>query len=152
MAKPSGKKIIAMNKKARMLYDLSTSYETGIVLAGPEVKSIRAGKVNFVDSFVDVIEEAFIIGLHIAPYEQAGYALYEPTRKRKLLLHKKEITSLARSIATKGVTVVPLSLYFKNGKIKIEIALGKGRKLHDHRHVLKEKAEKREVEREMKWK
>ena len=152
MAKVTGKKIITVNKKAKMLYELSTTYEAGIVLLGPEIKSIRKGKVNFVDSFIDVMEEAYIIGLHIAPYEQAGYVVCEPTRKRKLLLHKKELQFLARQIATKGVTVVPLMLYFSNGKIKVEIAIGKGRKLYDHRHVLKEKAEKREVAREMKYK
>lgn len=149
--KAVGKKIIAMNKKVNMLYDISRKYEAGIVLTGAEVKSIRLGKVNFVDSFVDVMEEAYIIGLHIAPYEQAGYVLCEVTRKRKLLLHRSEIISLRRSIATKGVTVVPLSMYFTHGKIKIEIAIGKGRKLYDHRRVLKEKAEKREIAREIKY-
>lgn len=146
-----GKKIVAMNKQARRLYDIITTYEAGIVLLGPEVKSIRNGKVNFVDSYVDVVDEAYIVGLHIASYEQSGYALCEPTRKRKLLLHAKEIHVLAKQVAIKGMTIVPLSLYFNNGKIKIEIAVGKGRKLYDHRHVLKERAEKREVMREMKY-
>ena len=152
MSKTMGKKCIALNKKARMLYEISTTYEAGIVLSGSEVKSIRNGKVNFVDSFVDITEEAYIIGLHIAPYEHAGYVSCEPTRQRKLLLHRKEINTLSRQIATKGITVVPLAVYFKKGIIKIEIAVGKGRKLYDHRHVLKEKAQKREMDREMKYK
>ncbi|MGL4721957.1 MAG: SsrA-binding protein SmpB [Desulfovibrionaceae bacterium] len=143
------KKVIAQNRKARMLYEILDTYEAGIVLQGSEVKSIRAGKVSFVDSFVDVQEEAFLMALHIAVYSHAGYSQHEPTRKRKLLLHRKELLSLQRKIDQKGLTVIPLSLYFRANHIKVEICLARGKKLHDRRKDLKERAEKRDLDREM---
>src|SRR5574344_443869 len=106
---------IAVNKKARHLYELSDFLEAGISLTGPEVKSIRAGKVNFLDSYVDFRDgEAFVLSLHIAPYENAGYVAQTPDRPRRLLLHAREIASMASAVAQKGLTVVPTRLYFKH--------------------------------------
>lgn len=141
---------IAVNKKARHLYELSDFLEAGISLTGPEVKSIRAGKVNFLDSYVDFREgEAFVLSLHIAPYANAGYVEQTPDRPRRLLLHSREIASMASAVAQKGLTVVPTRLYFKHGKVKMEIALGRGKKLHDHRQTLKARAEARDAQREL---
>ena len=141
---------VALNKKARHLYELSEFTEAGIVLTGPEVKSIRAGKVNFVDSYVDFRRgEAWLVSLHIAPYTNAGYALQEPERARKLLLHQREIAKLAGMVAQKGLTVVPVRLYLKRGKVKVEVAVGRGKKLHDHRESLKRRAEERDMAREL---
>ncbi|MDD3684092.1 MAG: SsrA-binding protein SmpB [Desulfovibrio desulfuricans] len=141
---------VALNKKARHLYELSEFTEAGIVLTDPEVKSIRAGKVNFIDSYVDFRQgEAWLVSLHIAPYANAGYVSQEPDRARKLLLHEREISKFAGLVAQQGLTVVPVRLYFKRGKIKVEIALGKGKKLHDHRETLKRRAEERDMAREL---
>lgn len=141
---------IALNKKARHLYELSDFLEAGIELTGPEVKSIRAGRVNFVDSYVEFRNgQAWLNSLHIAPYENAGYAVQNADRIKRLLLHNKEILRLASMVAQKGYTVVPTRLYFKNRRIKVEIALGRGKKLHDHRETLKRKAEERDLAREM---
>ena len=141
---------VAVNKKARHLYELSEFTEAGIVLTGPEVKSIRAGKVNFIDSYVDFRQgEAWLVSLHIAPYANAGYVSQEPDRARKLLLHQGQISKFADLVAQQGLTVVPVSLYFKRGKIKVEIALGKGKKLHDHRETLKRRAAERDMAREL---
>ena len=141
---------VALNKKARHLYELSEFTEAGIVLTGPEVKSIRAGKVNFIDSYVDFRQgEAWLVSLHIAPYANAGYVSQEPDRARKLLLHEREISKFAGLVAQQGLTVVPVRLYFKRGKIKVEIALGKGKKLHDHRETLTRRAEERDMAREL---
>lgn len=142
--------VIAVNKKARHLYELSGFLEAGISLTGPEVKSIREGKVNFVDSYVEFKNgEAWLVSLHIAPYANAGYAPQDPDRSRKLLLHAREIAKLAAQTAQKGLTVVPCKLYFNHGKIKVEIALGRGKKLHDHRETLKKRAMERDAQREM---
>ena len=120
------------------------------MLTGPEGKSIRAGKVNFIDSYVDFRQgEAWLVSLHIAPYANAGYAPQEPERARKLLLHEREISKFSGLVAQQGLTVVPVRLYFKRGKIKVEIALGKGKKLHDHRETLKRRAEERDMAREL---
>ena len=141
---------VAVNKKARHLYELSEFTEAGIVLTGPEVKSIRAGKVNFIDSYVDFRQgEAWRVSLNIAPYANAGYMPQEPDRSRKLLLHEGEISKFAGLVAQQGLTVVPVRIYFKRGKVKVEIALGKGKKLHDHRETLKRKAAERDMAREL---
>ncbi len=150
MSQKTSPSTIAVNKKARHLYELSEFTEAGIVLTGPEVKSIRAGKVNFVDSYVDFRRgEAWLVSLHIAPYTNAGYAPQEPERARKLLLHQREIAKFAGMVAQKGLTVVPVRLYLKRGKIKVEIAVGRGKKLHDHRESLKRRAEERDMAREL---
>lgn len=140
----------AVNKKARHLYELSGFLEAGISLTGPEVKSIREGKVNFVDSYVEFRKgEAWLVSLHIAPYGNAGYAPQEPDRPRRLLLHASEIVRLAAQAEQKGFTVLPVRLYFKQGRVKVEIALGRGKKLHDHRESLKQRAAQRDMAREM---
>lgn len=150
MAKKSSSPVNAVNKKARHLYELSDFVEAGIVLTGPEVKSIRAGKVNFVDSYVDFRQgEAWLVSLHIAPYANAGYAPQEAERDRKLLLHAREIARLAGAVSQKGLTVVPVRLYFHHGRIKVEIALGRGKKLHDHRESLKRRAAERDMARDL---
>ncbi len=150
MAKKTSPSTIASNKKARHLYELQDFFEAGISLQGPEVKSLRLGKVSFMDSYVDIKNhEAYLVGLHIAPYENAGYMVQNPTRDRKLLLHAREIHVLAMQREQKGLTIVPVKLYFKHGKVKVEIAVGRGKKLHDHRESLKRRAEERDMQREM---
>lgn len=141
---------IAQNKKARHYYELLEFVESGLVLTGSEMKSIRMGMVNFRDAYVTFRnEEAWIIGLHIAPYANAGYAQHDPDRDRKLLMHAKEINSLQEKVQQKGLTLVPVNMHFRNGKVKLELALGKGKKMHDQRHDLKNAAEMRDAEREM---
>lgn len=139
----------AINKKARHLYELSDFLEAGIELTGSEVKSIRMGKVNFIDSYVEFKNgQAWLNSLHIAPYANAGYAPQQPDRSRRLLLHASEIGRLAGQVAQKGYTVVPTRIYFNNGRIKVEIALGRGKKLFDHRQSLKKRAEERDLARD----
>ena len=141
---------IADNRKARQSYEFLDFYEAGLVLTGPEVKSLRAGLVSFRDSFVEFRQgEAWLISLHIAPYAQAGYVPQDPDRDRKLLLHSREIHNLSTKVEQKGLTVTPTKLYFKQGKIKVEIALARGRKMHDQREELKRRAEARDLEREL---
>lgn len=150
MSKKTPSTATAVNKKARHLYELSEFLEAGISLTGPEVKSIRAGKVNFIDSYVEFRQgEAWLVSLHVAPYANAGYTPQEPDRPRRLLLHAREIARLAGVVAQKGLTVVPVRLYFSRGKIKVEIAIGRGKKLHDHRETLKRRAEERDMAREL---
>lgn len=150
MSKKTPSSAIAVNKKARHLYELSEFLEAGVSLTGPEVKSIRAGKVNFIDSYVEFRQgEAWLVSLHVAPYANAGYAPQDPDRPRRLLLHAREIGRLAGTVAQKGLTVVPVRLYFSRGKVKVEIALGRGKKLHDHRETLKRRAEERDMAREL---
>jgi len=141
---------IAQNKKARHHYELLEFIEAGIVLTGSEVKSVRRGAVNFADAYVAFRDgEAFIIGLHIAPYANAGYAQHEPTRERKLLMHARELRTLADKVQQKGLTLVPVNMHFRNGKVKLELALGRGKKMQDQRQTLKQAAEMRDAEREM---
>ncbi|MCL1939958.1 MAG: SsrA-binding protein SmpB [Desulfovibrionaceae bacterium] len=147
--KPTGSQI-AQNKKARHYYELLDFIEAGIVLTGSEMKSIRQGAVNFADAYVTFREgEAFIIGLHIAPYANAGYAQHEPDRDRKLLMHARELKTLADKVQQKGLTLVPVNMHFRNGRVKLELALGRGKKMHDQRQDLKNAAEMRDAEREM---
>ncbi|MDR2574800.1 MAG: SsrA-binding protein SmpB [Desulfovibrio sp.] len=150
MSRKSVDTSIAVNKKAWHLYELAEFLEAGIVLTGPEVKSIRAGKVNFIDSYVEFRQgEAWLVSLHIAPYANAGCAAQQqPDRPRKLLLHEREIARYAGSVAQKGLTVVPVRIYLARGKVKVEIALGRGKKLHDHRESLKRRAAERDMARE----
>ncbi len=150
MAKPSDAspeiQSIARNKRARHDYHILETWETGIVLTGTEVKSLREGKANIGDAYGIVKDgEAFLLNLHIAPYERGGYANHEPTRTRKLLLHRKEIRRLIGAVERQGLTLIPLELYFKKGVAKVALALGKGKKLHDKRET--ERA--RDAEREM---
>ena len=150
MNKKNNRSVIASNKKARHLYIFSDFLEAGMALTGPEIKSLRAGQVNFRDSYVDFRNnEAWLVGLHIAPYANAGYVPQDPDRTRKLLLHAGEIRRWAAQVDQKGMTVVPVCLYFKHGKVKLEIALARGKKLYDHRDEMKRRAEERDMEREI---
>lgn len=141
---------LAENRKARQYYELLEFFEAGLVLTGPEVKSIRQGRVSFTDSYIDFKNgEAFVMSMHISPYDNAGYAVQNPDRPKKLLLHFQEIKQLSAKVEQKGLTVVPLKMYLKHGKIKLEIALARGRKLHDQRDELKRRAENRDLAREL---
>ena len=149
-AKESGEKLIAQNKKARHLYEFLEKFEAGLVLTGTEVKSLRAGKVSFKDGYVKCGDgEAFLIGVHIAPYENAGYTSHDAERPRKLLLHAAELAGLRAKVDQKGLTVVPVRMYFKNGKAKVEIALARGKKVYDRRDDLKARDLDRDAAREM---
>lgn len=146
-----GRKIVARNKKARHEYEILDTYEAGLVLKGPEVKSIRAGKVSLAESFARVDDgEAWLHGMHVTPYDPAARWNVDPTRPRKLLLHASEIRRLIGSTQEKGLALVPLELYFRRGKAKIDLALGRGKKLHDKRETLKRKTHQREMQREIK--
>ncbi len=150
MAKKESHKVLATNRKARHEYFIESTVEAGIVLKGTEVKSIRQGKVNLKESYAAVEEgEIFVYGMHISPYEQGNRFNEDPVRKRKLLLHKREIHRLEQQVAQSGMTLVVLSLYLKNGLVKAELAVAKGKKLYDKRAALAEKDAKRHIERAM---
>lgn len=130
----SGERLIAQNRKARHEYHILETFEVGLVLTGSEVKSLRAGRANMTDAYAEVRQaEVVLRNLHISPYEQATHFNHDPTRPRKLLMHRKEIRRLIGKTAEKGLTLVPLRLYFKKGWAKCELALAKGKKLHDKR-------------------
>ncbi|MEA1940306.1 MAG: SsrA-binding protein SmpB [Candidatus Caldatribacteriota bacterium] len=144
-------KNIATNRKARYEYHILDTYEAGLVLKGTEVKSLREGKVSLRESFAQFEKnELYITNMHISPYRFGNIFNVEPKRKRKLLLHQREIKRLKGQIEEKGLTLIPLRIYFKRGNAKIELALAKGKKLYDKRHALAEKDAQREVERELK--
>ncbi|MCD8027200.1 MAG: SsrA-binding protein SmpB [Erysipelotrichaceae bacterium] len=144
-------KIVSQNKKAYHDYCILDTYEAGIELKGTEIKSVRKGSVNLKDSFIRIKNnEAFIENMHIAPYEQGNRFNHQPLRTRKLLLHKKEIRKLQKQIKEDGLTVVPTKLYFNSSKLKVEIALARGKKLHDKREDLKAKDAKRDIEKALK--
>lgn len=141
-------KVLAQNKKARHDYFIEETYEAGIELFGTEVKSIRAGKVNLKDSYADVYNgELYIYNMHISPYEHGNIFNKDPLRTRKLLMHKKEITKLMGLKQTQGYTLVPLSLYFKGSRVKVQIALAKGKKVYDKRHDIAEKDAERRMQK-----
>jgi SsrA-binding protein len=141
-------KIIATNKKARHDYHLSDEVEAGIVLTGTEVKSIREGRVTIKDAYAEIKNgEVFLRQLHINPYTFAYYDNHDPLRTRKLLLHSYEIKRLTIKTKERGYTIIPLKLYFKNGKVKVQIALAKGKKLYDKRESIKERDVNRELDR-----
>ena len=146
----NGGKLIAQNKKAFHDYFIEETYQAGIELVGTEVKSLRAGKVNFKDGWVKFTGnfEAFLSGVHISPYENAGYAQHEPDQDRKLLLHQHQIRAWKAKVDQKGLTVVPLKLYLKKGRIKLEIGLARGKNVHDRRDALRERDLDREAKRE----
>ncbi|MBR6740496.1 MAG: SsrA-binding protein SmpB [Clostridia bacterium] len=144
-------KIIAQNKKAYHDYFVEDRFEAGVELAGTEVKSVRAGNVNLKDSFCTVTDgELFARGLHISPYEQGNIFNRDPLRPKKLLMHKKEILKLYNAVKQDGMAIVPLSLYFKNSRIKMEIGLCKGKKLYDKRETAAKKEIARDIERTLK--
>ena len=145
----AAEKLIATNRKARHEYEILETYEAGLVLKGTEVKSLREGQVNFKDSYASISrEEAWLVGCHIAPYHHGSDANHEPDRARKLLLHRREISRLIGKVAERGLTLVPLRLYFKEGRAKLEVGLGRGRKLHDKRDALRERDARREMAKE----
>ena len=147
----SGEKIIAVNRKASHDYSLEERFEAGLVLTGTEIKSIRQGKAQFKDAYVSFISgEAWIKEMHIAVYDHGNQFNHEEARERKLLLHKLEIVKLQQKVKLKGYTVVPVKLYLKNGRAKMEIALAKGKALYDKREDAKMKDAKREMEKAMK--
>ncbi|MEE0511984.1 MAG: SsrA-binding protein SmpB [Peptococcaceae bacterium] len=145
-----GQKIIAENRKAKHDYFILETIEAGIVLKGTEVKSMRAGRVNLKDSYIFIQnDEAFIEGMHVSPYDHGNIFNVDPLRKRKLLLHKKEIIKLRQKTQEKGFGIVPLKLYFINGKVKVEIAVVRGKKLYDKRATEAKRTAEREINRAM---
>ncbi len=150
--KSEGYKIVTDNRKARYLYEILETYEAGIQLTGTEVKSIREGKVNLQDGYALIRNgEAWLINVHISPYSGIGqYFNHDPRRTRKLLLHRQEIRKLIGKVEQQGLTLVPLRMYLKRGLVKVSIALGKGKKLHDKREDLKRRQDQRDIQRAMK--
>jgi SsrA-binding protein len=147
MAKEQGRKLIAQNKKARYDYHIEDTFEAGLVLTGTEVKSLRQGRASLVDGFVDIEHgEAWLLGVHIPEYSQGTWNNHAARRRRKLLLHRAEIDKIDRRVSEKGLTVVPLSLYFNDGRAKVEIALAKGKKAWDKRQSISERTATREQE------
>ena len=145
--------MIATNKKARFDYEILETFEAGIVLTGPEVKSVKAGHISIKESYATVRgEEVFLTNAHISPYKQAANVEQEPTRSRKLLLKKAEIKSLIGKSKTEGLTLIPIQVYLKRGFVKVEIGLGRGKKKHDKRHTIKQKDIKRDIQREVRGK
>ena len=146
-----GIKIIDNNKKAYFDYFIEDTYEAGIALVGSEVKSIRLGQVNIKDTFCSVKgDEVFVMNMHIKPYEKGSYYNVDAKRPRKLLLHRREIDKLRGAVAQKSYTIVPTKIYFKDGLVKLEIGLAKGKELHDKRKSIAEKEVKREIQRTIK--
>ncbi len=143
---------ITVNRKARHEYTIIQTYEAGIVLQGTEVKSLRMAKANLVDSYAIVKDgEVWLVGTHISIYDQGSINNHEPTRTRKLLLNKNEIRKLIGKVKEKGLTLIPLRLYFKNGKVKVELALVKGKKSYDKREAIAKKDFQRDQERKIKY-
>ena len=144
-------KVIVTNRKAWHEYHILDKYEGGIVLYGSEVKAIREGKANIKEAYVRFIEnELFVIGMHIGKYSNEGYSAHAPVRDRKLLLHKKELLNLRKMVDEKGKTLIPLSMYLKGGRVKVEFGLAQGKKMWDKRKTKMEKDVKRQVDRAMK--
>jgi SsrA-binding protein len=148
--KPEGAEIarIATNRRARFEYEILDTFEAGLALRGPEVKSLRQGKASLAGAFAIVRRgEAWLIGCHISAYEQASRENSDPLRERKLLMHRAEIARIEGKVSERGFTLVPLSLYFKNGRAKVELALVRGKKAHDKRQTIRERDDRREVDR-----
>ena len=144
-------KLVANNKKAYHDYFIEEKYETGVVLHGTEVKSLRMGKCSIKEAFVRIENgEVYVYGMHISPYEKGNIFNRDPLRPKKLLMHKQEIHKLSGKLADKGLTLVPLQVYFKNGRAKVEIGLARGKKLYDKRQDIAKKDQRREAEKEFK--
>ena len=144
-------KLIAKNSTARHNYNITSTFEAGIVLSGTEIKSIRNGRVNLKDTYVNIKNgEAFIYGMHISPYEFGNNFNKDPLRNRKLLLHRREINKLFAQIKEKSISLVPICLYFNGGKVKLEVGIGKGKKLYDKREDMAKKDAQRKMERALK--
>ena len=151
--KSEGKKIIAKNKRARFEYEILETFEAGLQLKGTEIKSVRANKVSLQRSYVQARDgELYLVEAHIAEYEHGNRDNHEPTRPRKLLLHRKEINKILDQLQQKGLSCVPTMLYLKNGRAKLEIALGRGKKLHDKRQTMAKRDSQRQVERALREK
>lgn len=148
-ARDEGEKVITSNRRARHEYFIEEMVEAGIVLSGTEIKSVRASRVNLAEAYAKIDNnEAWIVGMHISPYDQAGnYFQHDPTRPRKLLLHRREIAHLRAQLEQKGLTLVPLRLYLKRGRAKVELGLARGKKLYDKRATIAERDARRDVER-----
>ncbi len=139
-------KVVATNRKARHDYLIEDTFEAGIVLTGSEIKSVRAGQVNLRDGYAAIREgELWLLNAHIAPYHQASYENHEPRRDRKLLMHRREINRLNGKLQEKGLTLIPLQLYLKNSRAKVELGLARGKKLHDKRESLRERDDRRQI-------
>lgn len=150
MPKETGRKMVAQNKKARHDYHIEDTFEAGIVLTGTEVKSLRAGRASLVDGFGEIDRgEAWLLQVHIPEYTQGTWTNHETRRRRKLLLNRGEIDKIERRTSEKGLTIIPLSLYFKDGRAKVEIALARGKKQFDKRHAIAERTANREAQREL---
>ncbi len=146
-----GRKVVATNKRARREFFIEDTWEAGLVLKGSEVKSLRNGRLNLGEGYIKLKDgEAWLVDVHIPPYIQASINNHEPTRPRKLLLHKRELRRLAGKVAQQGYTLVPLQLYFLRGKAKLELGLGKGKKFHDKREDTKKRDAGRDIERALK--
>lgn len=144
----NGRKVVARNRKARHEYDILDTLEAGMELRGPEVKSLRAGQVAFQDAFARVERgQVWLYSLHVSPYEQANRANVDPLRPRRLLLHKQEIRKLVGQVEEKGLTLIPLEIYFSRGFAKVTLAVARGRKLHDKREAVKQRDQDREARR-----
>jgi len=145
-------KVIFKNRKARFNFEIEDTLEAGIALVGSEVKSLRQGKANLSDSYAKIRgDELFLVDAHISAYDQAGSQNHDPLRERKLLLHKREIRKLVGKVAERGFSLIPLKLYFKNAKVKVELALAKGKRAFDKREAIKKKDQRRELERLIKY-
>jgi SsrA-binding protein len=143
-------KIIAKNRKANFEYFIEESFEAGIALTGSEIKSVRAGQVSLQEAYIQIDgQQAFLVNCHIAPYQFGSYSDHDPKRPRKLLLHKKEIRRLWAEVRQRGVTIIPVKMYLKNGKAKLEIAIAKGKKLYDKRESIAKKDQQRDVARQL---
>ena len=150
MAKETGRKLVAQNKKARHDYHIEDTFEAGLVLTGTEVKSLRAGRASLADGFGEVERgEAWLLHVHIPESTQGTWTNHETRRRRKMLLHRTEIERIERRTTEKGLTTVPLSLYFVDGRAKVEIALARGKKTYDKRHAIAERTATREAERDL---
>ena len=150
MPKKTGVKVLAHNRKARHEYFIEDTYECGLALVGTEVKSMRAGKVNLKDSYAMVKNgEIFVLGMHVSPYEQGNIYNVDPFRPRKLLLHRREINRLQGLQQADGMSLIPLQLYLKDGRVKLELAVAKGKKLYDKRESIAKKDAEREINRRM---
>ena len=150
MVKERGQKLIAQNKKARYNYHIEDTFEAGLVLTGTEVKSLRAGRASLTDGYAEITGgEVWLHGAHIPEYLQGTWNNHAPTRKRKLLLNRHEIDKMERRVNERGLTIVPLRMYFKDGRAKVEIALAKGKKSYDKRHSIAKRDAEREATREL---
>jgi len=148
VAREQGRKVIARNRRARFDYRIEDTYEAGLVLTGTEVKSLRAGRASLTDGFAQISDgEVWLHNVHIPEYTQGTWTNHEPRRTRKLLLHRKEIDKLSARTAEQGLTLVPLSLYFQDGKAKVELGLGRGKRTYDKRHDLATRDAAREMDR-----